>query len=85
VVGTPITATAGLGRSAGKTDDPARAARLRPGGDYTDWSLGLDHVQGQVTIGLAYTGTDVPRRIPLQLAAARDSGDRLVVRVSINL
>jgi uncharacterized protein (TIGR02001 family) len=84
LVGTPLTLAAGIGRSTGKTDDAVRAARLRPGGDYNDWSLGLDHVRGPVTIGLGYTGTDVPRRLPTPLADPRYSGDRLVARLGIS-
>lgn len=83
IPGTPWTVLAGIGRSTGKTDDPFRAARLRPGGDYTDWRLGVEHVTGPVTLGLDYVGTDVSERAAsaFMLADARHSGDRIVGRV----
>ncbi|WP_204283871.1 TorF family putative porin, partial [Klebsiella pneumoniae] len=40
---TPLSASATLGHSTGSTDDPVRAARLRPLGDYTDWRLGMEY------------------------------------------
>ena len=81
--GTPWTLRAGIGHSSGKVDDPTRAARLRPGGDYTDWRLGVEHVTGPVTLGLDYVGTDVSdgAASALMLADARHSGDRVVGRV----
>ena len=83
IPGTPWTVLAGIGRSTGATDDAARAARLRPGGDYTDWRLGVEHVTGPVTLGLDYVGTDVSERAAsaFALADARHSGDRIVGRV----
>ena len=83
VPGTPWTLLAGIGHSSGKVDDAFRAARLRPGGDYTDWRLGVEHVAGPVTLGLDYVGTDVSERAaaPYPLADASHSGDRIVGRV----
>ena len=83
IPGTPWTVLAGVGHSTGKTDDPFRAARLRPGGDYSDWRIGVQHVTGPVTLGLDYVGTDVSERAAsiYPLADARHSGDRIVGRV----
>ncbi|MEG3091268.1 TorF family putative porin [Sphingomonas sp. PB1R3] len=83
IPGTPWTVLAGIGHSSGKTNDPRRAARLRPGGDYADWRLGVEHVTGPVTLGLDYVGTDVSERAASSflLADARHSGDRIVGRV----
>ena len=86
IPGTPWTVLAGIGHSSGKTDDPFRAARLRPGGDYSDWRLGVEHVTGPITLGLDYIGTDVSERAaaPFLLADAQHSGDRLVGRVRVS-
>lgn len=83
IPGTPWTVLAGVGHSTGKTDDPFRAARLRPGDDYSDWRIGVEHVTGPVTLGLDYVGTDVSERAAsaFVLADARHSGDRIVGRV----
>jgi hypothetical protein len=80
---TPFTVSAGVGRTTGSTDDPLRAARLRPTGDYTDWRIGLEHITGPLLIGIDYVGTDIDQRRPaLPLADLRHSGDRLVGRVA---
>jgi hypothetical protein len=83
IPGTPWTVLAGVGHSTGKTEDAFRAARLRPGGDYSDWRVGVEHVTGPVTLGLDYVGTDVSERAAsaFALADARHSGDRIVGRV----
>ena len=83
IPGTPWTLLAGIGHSSGSTDNGFRAARLRPGGDYSDWRLGVEHVTGPVTLGLDYVGTDVSERTAsaFPLADARHSGDRIVGRV----
>ncbi|WP_245829266.1 TorF family putative porin [Sphingomonas dokdonensis] len=84
VPATPFTFNASLGRSTGSVDDPRRAARLRPGGDYTDWSLGVDHITGPVSVGLLYTGTDIGAVTPSPFANARDTGDRVTARLAIS-
>jgi hypothetical protein len=83
IPGTPWTLSAGVGHSSGQVDNAFRAARLRPGGDYSDWRLGVEHVTGPVTLGLDYVGTDVSERdaSAFLLADARHSGDRIVGRV----
>lgn len=85
IPGTPWTLSAGVGHSSGKADNVFRAARLRPGGDYSDWRLGVEHVTGPVTLGLDYVGTDVSESAaaPFLLADARHSGDRVVGRVRV--
>lgn len=85
VPATPFTLIANIGHSSGSTDDPLRAARLRPGGDYLDWGLAVERSTGPLTLGLRYTGTDVDTRVPLPpLAEAGDSGDRLTGFVSLS-
>ena len=83
IPGTPWTLLAGIGHSTGRTDDPFRAARLWPAGDYSDWRIGVSRITGPVTLGLDYVGTDVAERVAsaYPLADARHSGDRLVGRV----
>ncbi|MFJ5928799.1 TorF family putative porin [Sphingomonas sp. NPDC092331] len=81
---TPISVSATLGRSTGSTDDPVRAARLRPLGDYTDWRLGMEYNQFPFTIGLDYVGTNLahgPGTSPF--ADLGNSGDRVVARVRL--
>ncbi|SFP38690.1 TorF family putative porin [Sphingomonas rubra] len=81
IPGTPLTAVAQLGRSSGEVDDPVRAQRLRPGGRYVDWRLGVEHRSGPVTLGLDYLGTDVARRDAFgPFANGAHVGDRLVGR-----
>lgn len=82
IPGTPFTAIAQIGRSSGNVDDPVRAQRLRPGGSYTDWRLGLEHRRGSLTLGLDYLGTDVSRTAAFgPFADAAHAGDRVVGRV----
>lgn len=83
---TPLTLSAGIGRSSGSTDDPIRAARLRPGGTYTDWRIGIEHVQAPLTLGVDYVGTNIARRdfIDSPYADARHSGDRVLARARLS-
>ncbi|RYY25761.1 MAG: hypothetical protein EOP62_12950 [Sphingomonadales bacterium] len=82
----PFTLSAAIGRSSGSTDDPLRAARLRPLGNYSDWRIGLDYIQTPFTLGVEYVGTDIDTRAfaPSPYADARHSGDRLLARVRID-
>lgn len=57
--GSPLTLAAHIGRSSGGIDDPVKAARLRPGGDYADWALGVEWTRGPITAGLRYSDTDI--------------------------
>lgn len=61
--GTPLTLSGHFGRSTGSTRDPIRAERLRPGGNYHDWSLGADYALRLLTLSLTYADTDI-RRAP---------------------
>lgn len=81
LIGTPVTIHASVGRSMGSVDDPIRAARIRPGGSYTDWSLGADHVTGPLTIGIAYVGNDA--RAPRMMQAG--IADTIVARLRVGL
>lgn len=82
IPGTPFTLLTRLGRSSGDVDHVARAQRLRPGGRYVDWRLGIEHRRNALTLGLDYTGTDIDRDGPSnRLADFAHSGDRLVGRV----
>ncbi|OWK31896.1 hypothetical protein SPMU_02160 [Sphingomonas mucosissima] len=81
---TPFTFNASVGRSTGSVDDERRAARLRPGGDYTDWSLGVDHILGPLSLGLVYTGTDISDVVDPPFANARHTGDKVTARVAIS-
>lgn len=57
VPGTPFTLYGGVGHSSGSVSDPLRSARLRPDGDYWDWSLGGEWIDGPAALGLKYTDT----------------------------
>ena len=63
VPGTPVTLYGGVGHSSGAVSDGpsalGRAQRLRPSGDYWDWSLGGEWVRGPAALGLKYTDTSV--------------------------
>ncbi|WP_258042795.1 TorF family putative porin [Sphingomonas sp. NBWT7] len=85
VPATPFTLHGGVGHSSGSVDDPRRAARLRPGGSYADWSLGVDHITGPLTIGVVYTGTDIARDrlVASRFAGARHVGDKVTARVAV--
>ncbi|WP_121116481.1 TorF family putative porin [Croceibacterium ferulae] len=72
---TPLTLYGHVGRSSGDVDDTLRANRLRPGGRYSDWRVGVDHVTGPLAVSLEYVGTDIPDE-----AARGDHDDRLVAR-----
>lgn len=76
--GTPWSLTGHVGRSSGSVDDPARAARLRPGGSYTDWALGLEWTRGKFGAGLTYSDTDIERaRVTSPFGDPANSGARL--------
>lgn len=82
---TPLSASASIGRSTGGTDDPIRAARLRPLGTYSDWKLGLEFNQFPFTLGIDYVGTDFARRTSSSpYADLGNSGDRVMGRVRLS-
>lgn len=80
VPGTPLTLRAGGGRSLGTDDGSGRAARLRPGGDYTDLRLDADYVLGPVTLGASVTTTSIDAATVT--GGARDFGTRALLRAS---
>lgn len=81
IPGTAFTVLTELGHSSGEVDDAIRAQRLRPGGSYTNWRLGVEHRRGPVTLGMDYVGTDITRGAAVgPFADARHATDRLVGR-----
>ncbi|WP_294330586.1 TorF family putative porin [uncultured Sphingomonas sp.] len=82
---TPFTVSGSVGHTTGSTDD-ARAARLRPAGDYTDWRIGVEHVTGPLTLGVDYVGTDIDtnRLVTSPYADLRHSGNRVLGRARLS-
>lgn len=82
---TPFTVSGSVGRTTGSTDD-ARAARLRPAGDYTDWRIGVEHVTGRLTLGVDYVGTDIDthRAATSPYADLRHAGNRVLGRARLS-
>lgn len=80
----PVSLSAGLGYTTGSGSSP-RAARLRPGGDYADWRVGLEYTQFPFTVGVDYVGNDINRTKaesdPSPYADGRHVGDKVVARV----
>jgi hypothetical protein len=83
VWGTPYTLRGHVGRSSGSVDDARRAERLRPGGAYTDWSLGLDYFLAPVTLSLTYSDTDISRSDIRFPEASQHFGSRFVVGAQV--
>jgi uncharacterized protein (TIGR02001 family) len=69
---TPVTLTAHLGNSHGRTP-------LTPSGDYLDWSLGATVALRNLTLGLAYVDTDLSGAEAALGGATRDIVDGAVV------
>ena len=64
---------------------PVRVQRLRPGGSYTNWRLGLEHRRDRLTIGVDYIGTEVSRTATAsRFADQRNAGDRIVGRIQVS-
>ncbi len=85
IPGTPFTVLTELGHSSGSVSDPVRTERLRPGGSYTNWRLGLEHRRNRLTIGVDYIGTDISRTaIASGFADRRNAGDRILGRVQVS-
>ncbi len=85
IPGTPLTVLGEIGHSSGSVRDPARVERLRPGGSYTNWRLGLEHRRDRLTIGVDYVGTDVSRSGTIgRFADRRNAGDRIVGRAQFS-
>lgn len=84
--GTGIDISAHVGRTSGSTDDPVRAARLRPGGgSYVDWGVRVERRFGPLALGLRYSGTDIDTDAVATspLADLDDAGDRLTAHAVI--
>jgi hypothetical protein len=85
IPGTPLTVLAGVGHSSGKSSDSVRADRLRPGGKYSNWRLGLEHRRDRVTIGVDYIGTDVSAAGAVDtFADRRNATDRIIGRLQVS-
>jgi hypothetical protein len=78
VMGTPLTLTAGVGRSTGSDDGSGRARRLRPCGDYSDFLVEADYVLGAITLGASASTTTINHD-----CGAADAGTRLLFRAAI--
>jgi len=59
IAGTPFTAKAHIGYSDGNSGLGPNATSLAPTGSYLDWSIGVDTTWKNLTLGLAYVGTDI--------------------------
>ena len=59
---TPLTAKAHIGHSWGNPGLSPNATSLAPTGRYWDWSLALDASWRNLTLGVAYVGTDISDR-----------------------
>lgn len=85
IPGTPWTVLGAVGRSIGGGSPDPRVDRLRPGGDYSDWRIGVEHIRGPLVLGLTYTGTDLSDdRLPSRFADHANSGDRLTASARIS-
>jgi hypothetical protein len=74
-----------LGRTSGETDDPLRAARLRPDPVYLDWAIGLRRIAGPLLLSVTYSDTDVARsRAGIPQALRRDAGAAITARAGIS-
>jgi uncharacterized protein (TIGR02001 family) len=59
ITGTPLTAKAHIGYSDGNPGLGPNATSIAPTGRYWDWSLGLDAAWRNLTLGVAWVGTDI--------------------------
>ena len=62
LAGTPLTAKAHIGHSWGNPGLGPNATSAAPTGRYWDWSLGADATWRNLTLGVAYVGTDISDR-----------------------
>lgn len=89
IPGLPLTVYGGVGHTTGSTRDGMRglrAARLRPGGDYTDYHLGLEHSFSALSLGVRYSDTsidaaDVDRLSPF---TDRHIGSRVLAYIRVS-
>lgn len=80
----PVSLSAGIGHTTGGNNG-ARAARLRPDGDYADWRVGLEYSQFPFTLGVDYVGNSIDktraRANPSPYADPGHLGDKVVARL----
>lgn len=62
ISGMPLTVYGGVGHSSGSTRDALRARRLRPGGQYVDYRIGIERIADRLALGLLYSGTNIDAR-----------------------
>jgi uncharacterized protein (TIGR02001 family) len=62
IKGTPFTAKAHIGYSDGNPGLGPNATSVAPTGSYWDWSAGVDTSWKNLTLGVAYVGTDISDR-----------------------
>ena len=62
LAGTPLTAKAHIGHSWGNPGLGPNATSVAPTGRYWDWSLGADATWRNLTLGVAWVGTDISDR-----------------------
>ncbi|RYE71848.1 MAG: hypothetical protein EOP19_31300, partial [Hyphomicrobiales bacterium] len=72
--GTPLTAKAHLGHSSGNPGLGPNATSLAPTGSYWDWSVGVDATWRNLTLGVAYAGTDISDRDAAYLQPSFSNG-----------
>lgn len=84
IPGTPLTVYGGAGHTSGP-DRRAGAARLRPGGDYFDYHLGVEYSRAVLALGVRYSDTSIARRAVDRTSAYYDRhyGARLVAYIRI--
>lgn len=80
---TPVTLSAAIGHTSG-SDGRLYSDRLRPGGDYTDWRIGIEHTVFPLTLGLDYVGTDRADRPVTPIGDPRNDGNRLLARARLS-
>lgn len=62
IAGTPLIGKAHIGYSDGNPGLGPNATSVAPTGRYWDWSLGLDATYRNLTVGIAWIGTDITER-----------------------
>lgn len=86
VPGLPLSFYGGVGHTTGSTRDGNRglkAARLRPGGDYTDYHVGMEHTISSLAVGLRYSDTSISAREVNRLSQYHDrhTGSRVLAYI----
>jgi hypothetical protein len=83
IPGTPFTIYGGAGHTTGSGDRSARARRLRPDGDYSDWYAGAERIYGPAALGLRYSDTSIGSSLkPTEFAD--DTGARIVAYARVS-